>query len=157
MKCPKCHLENQLPAERCDCGYDFATKTMSDSSLELDQTRPDSAIGKEARSRLTGSAGSSFWLGIVAVGLISASPYLLEVLILGIPIGIAMKGLGFVFGTLAVVRGIGSLRAFRGFEGGSAGKSYAVFATVLGLVVIGPLLLFLLGLLILPFLKPITP
>ena len=136
MNCPKCHLENHPTAERCDCGYDFATKTMKDSYLKFDEIRPGSAAGKEARSGLTRKAASWFWFGIAASGLSWASPYVF--LELGI-VGLAMRGIGTVFGALALLRGIGSLIAIRRFEGGSVGKGYAVAGTILGLVAIRPL------------------
>lgn len=33
MKCPHCKLINPDTAQRCDCGYDFETKTLKDSYL----------------------------------------------------------------------------------------------------------------------------
>ena len=32
--CPKCGLVNPPDAQRCDCGYDFATRTVKPSYLE---------------------------------------------------------------------------------------------------------------------------
>ncbi len=31
MKCPRCGLINPQTAQRCDCGYDFETKTVEES------------------------------------------------------------------------------------------------------------------------------
>lgn len=39
MKCPKCKLESPDGAERCDCGYDFASGTMRDSYLTESKPR----------------------------------------------------------------------------------------------------------------------
>ena len=33
MQCPNCNLENPLSAERCDCGYDFASASLKESYL----------------------------------------------------------------------------------------------------------------------------
>jgi hypothetical protein len=33
QKCPQCHLFSPPEAERCDCGYDFASKTVRSSYL----------------------------------------------------------------------------------------------------------------------------
>ncbi len=33
MNCPKCKLTNPPEAIRCDCGYDFNTKTMQKSFI----------------------------------------------------------------------------------------------------------------------------
>jgi hypothetical protein len=38
MNCPKCGLLNSESALRCDCGYDFQTKTMQPSYLESGKT-----------------------------------------------------------------------------------------------------------------------
>ena len=34
MKCPSCGLINPVGAQRCDCGYDFATGSQQDSFIE---------------------------------------------------------------------------------------------------------------------------
>jgi uncharacterized membrane protein YjgN (DUF898 family) len=44
MDCPKCKLVNPPTAERCDCGYDFKTRTMEYSYL----TENDHRISKPA-------------------------------------------------------------------------------------------------------------
>lgn len=33
QQCPRCRLFNPAEADRCDCGYDFATKSVKDSYL----------------------------------------------------------------------------------------------------------------------------
>jgi hypothetical protein len=38
MKCTNCGLINPETAERCDCGYDFATQVVKDSYLPVQQT-----------------------------------------------------------------------------------------------------------------------
>lgn len=38
MKCANCGLINPESAERCDCGYDFATRTIKASYLPVQQT-----------------------------------------------------------------------------------------------------------------------
>jgi hypothetical protein len=40
MKCPQCGLYNPGIAQRCDCGYDFGTKTMMPSYLDATTERP---------------------------------------------------------------------------------------------------------------------
>ena len=39
MECPNCGLLNPARAERCDCGYDFASRSMKESLLSLEELR----------------------------------------------------------------------------------------------------------------------
>jgi hypothetical protein len=39
MECPNCGLLNPAGAERCDCGYDFASRSMKESLLSLEELR----------------------------------------------------------------------------------------------------------------------
>ena len=41
MKCPHCGLENRPTAERCDCGYEFASKNVEQSYLDGADTDSD--------------------------------------------------------------------------------------------------------------------
>ena len=52
MECPKCGLINPSEALRCDCGYDFLTKTVQSSYLDKRIARPN---GKA--NMLIGAAG----------------------------------------------------------------------------------------------------
>jgi len=40
MICPKCKLENTDDAMRCDCGYDFESKELKESYLNLEYKTP---------------------------------------------------------------------------------------------------------------------
>ena len=68
MDCPRCRLVNPDEAERCDCGYDFASGEMKGSYLEAD----------EARRRLSrtpdGPYGIAGWLLVPAFGLLIGIP-----------------------------------------------------------------------------------
>jgi hypothetical protein len=51
VRCPKCKLENPPTAQRCDCGFDFASKAMKASYLELDKNRRAPAPSEEIREK----------------------------------------------------------------------------------------------------------
>ena len=38
--CPECSIINQPSAERCDCGYSFATNSIPEKSLSSERRRP---------------------------------------------------------------------------------------------------------------------
>jgi hypothetical protein len=85
--CPHCSLENPDSAERCDCGWDFASSRMKPSLLPED----DPAIKRKTPmwtiflpeiivlpiALLLWSFSHSFWLGL---GLLLAIPIALLVL-----------------------------------------------------------------------------
>ena len=64
MNCPNCRLVNPPAAERCDCGYDFATKSLKSSYLADSRDAPAlatevvRALGR--RDLMVGGA----WLGL---------------------------------------------------------------------------------------------
>jgi len=63
VNCPNCRLVNPPAAERCDCGYDFATKSLKSSYLATSRDASDlatevvRALGR--RDLMVGGA----WLG----------------------------------------------------------------------------------------------
>ncbi|MGB7281001.1 MAG: hypothetical protein WBE13_01970 [Candidatus Acidiferrum sp.] len=88
ISCPHCSLENPDGAQRCDCGWDFASSRMKPSFLPAN----DPSIRRKTRNwwmiflpeivvlpiaLLAWSLGHSFWLALV---LIAAIPILLLVL-----------------------------------------------------------------------------
>jgi len=68
MECPKCKLLNPEGAERCDCGYDFASGEMKASYLKAEQER------RKARAVAHPLAGIRGWLLLPAAGLILGIP-----------------------------------------------------------------------------------
>jgi hypothetical protein len=64
VNCPNCRLVNPPAAERCDCGYDFATKSLKSSYLADSREASDlateivCALGR--RDLMVGGA----WLGL---------------------------------------------------------------------------------------------
>jgi hypothetical protein len=72
MQCPKRRLENPPIAERCDCGYDFASRTMKVSYLDMDENGLAPAPSEEVRKKgkrdmATGSVMFILGVGVTAV------------------------------------------------------------------------------------------
>jgi hypothetical protein len=65
MDCPKCKLINLPAAERCDCGYDFTTRTMEHSYL----TEHDRRLSKSGipGAVVVGLLAIRFTLGLARV------------------------------------------------------------------------------------------
>ena len=60
QKCPHCGLFNPPSALRCDCGYDFATRTLERSHLasHVLETRGAKNIARESSRRKIASGGA---------------------------------------------------------------------------------------------------
>ena len=78
QKCPKCDLLNPPSAERCDCGYDFVTKSMQTSYLapaeqirQSKDPRTNPALTLGHKSRLV-----AFLLGAVTTAVVLFATYL---------------------------------------------------------------------------------
>lgn len=78
MTCPKCNLLNPDSALRCDCGYDFQTRTIQQSYLEMTPKQgkkvwwrtywPAIVDEKSAASAARNGATSAFWVaGVTGV------------------------------------------------------------------------------------------
>ena len=67
MKCPKCGLENPDIAERCDCGYDFASGEMKRSYLTAAQKPAQEGMFRETDY-------VPFMLGVFLIGGLIAVP-----------------------------------------------------------------------------------
>ena len=64
VNCPNCRLVNPPAAERCDCGYDFATKSLKSSyivgSTDVSSLATEVIRGLGRRDLMVGGA----WLGV---------------------------------------------------------------------------------------------
>jgi hypothetical protein len=60
MQCPRCKLENPSTASRCDCGYDFETKTVQTSYAPQ-------AMPKAIKTSLVVLVVANVVLGLVAL------------------------------------------------------------------------------------------
>jgi uncharacterized RDD family membrane protein YckC len=74
MKCPQCGLLNPPEALRCDCGWDFASKTMQESYVGHDAS--DLARLASLGDRFGGQLLDSL-VAVAAIG-VSAIPYVIS-------------------------------------------------------------------------------
>ena len=63
-KCPRCGLFSPDKASRCDCGYDFATKTTQSSYVVADILRKPGG-----REKFEQTARSNIWTGAILLAL----------------------------------------------------------------------------------------
>jgi hypothetical protein len=61
MKCPRCDLVNPATAQRCDCGYDFASKQLKESYLAPRERKKQS------------SRKPFWWAGFAAAGFVQVA------------------------------------------------------------------------------------
>jgi hypothetical protein len=65
MKCPSCKLENPREALRCDCGYDFLTRTRQKSYLE---SGPSNLHTRDAKLTWYQHVWVALPFGLIALG-----------------------------------------------------------------------------------------
>lgn len=116
MRCPKCGLTNPEYALRCDCGYDFATRTMKESHHKPKASPFENLASLD--QRLIGQILDS--LVAIAVIVISAVPFVLGLDTIG--------DVSLVFGVIAAFFYILFADGFRG--GQSYGKRVMKTAVV---------------------------
>jgi hypothetical protein len=107
-KCPRCGLLSPVEAIRCDCGYDFATKTVQSSYLVADTLRKHGGEEKFAVETARGNirAGAI----ILAVGaFVTGVSYARE----GKPL---IFGGAIMFGSIFLYRGLRQRWANRKFR-----------------------------------------
>jgi len=102
MECPRCCLRNPDIAERCDCGYDFATGAIKETYLGH-ESYEDDAAGLTARDK---RSSRDVTYGLVAMGAALLGGIVMHSLGVGIRFTGAMIGLGLVFLVRGVWRGI---------------------------------------------------
>jgi hypothetical protein len=112
MKCPRCKLENPDTAERCDCGYDFASRTVKASYVDLAREDKDGPSEPPEVVRERGRNDVITGIAIFGVGLlISGATYAVAVSRGG---GMYVLATGAMFGGLVrVLRGIDRQRTGR--------------------------------------------
>jgi|SRR6185503_4766474 precorrin-3B methylase len=104
-KCPHCGLFSPEEATRCDCGYDFTTKTIQSSYLLADTVRKHGGERQFAEQ----TARSNIRTGAIALAVaavISAVSYIGS----GRP---SLFGGAAIVGSIFMYRGLRQLRALR--------------------------------------------
>ena len=79
MECPRCKLINPMGAKRCDCGFDFATGTITGPDTRNQQIEPPAftqtpTITQEGSGSSGGGGGVPAWMTAVGADATVALP-----------------------------------------------------------------------------------
>jgi hypothetical protein len=103
QKCPKCGLLNPEIALRCDCGYDFESRTMQESFVPPPTPEQKRRAGRD--QMLTGAVVFLFSSALTIWRIAEAASAG------GVTIRTVWLGLGMVVGVFLFVRGVRRYRA----------------------------------------------